>query len=718
MRGRKSLGFALIGAVLLCAHARAEEGAEETEIRWSLTPFVQYTWIDPDEDNDDVTGFFDQYDFTPNKSSSFPFEIGLRDASLDLLGAGETPLLQFRLESPTSNLGVSGNQIDDPFFNQRALLLGRYGGFALDVNYQRIRTQALRAFPNTFNAGLLFDDRSAADDRFERDRTGFDGELRMRPNEVLGASGWVGESAGLELALRGGYEARDGRRQPRFIVGPANDWVGFAQDRDQNVADVGGGLLLAPAGLFTMTLDFDYQRFREDEPAITQSNFGGIPPGPETIAFIPDTDRYTGTALVRGAIGERAVLEGGFQFSLLEQADDYTPTQQAAGLRDNEVRYYSANLTADVAILDQLAANAYFKFDQRHNDIERSTLLFNDSNGTQVDEFMERWTRILAGVEAVYRINAANLVALGGRFESIDRDLDFALPPNLRILESNALVDDDTESYTLYGRARLRAARRINLNGEVGYRDAPETGYVTDLDDYVYGKLRASYTLPLERAVVLSLFAKGGSGDNRDLRMVSGIGDLPGGPRLRRRFERYDWLWGLTASASPRERIGVFASIFMSRDDQDYHLSLSSLQRYLQPLPALVTFRNSGSLGYENEQLSILLGTHLELDDRTDASLSYAFTRAKTNYDAGSSPQLGLVSQNREIRSDTHVVDFEVGHWLRDGLRVMAGYRFQYHHDYEDLFLSQNSAVLPFDLNDTRQRVTLGVTLNSELLEP
>jgi hypothetical protein len=717
MRRGGTLGLAWIGAVLLCAPVQADD--EEIEIRWSLTPFMQYTWIDEDEDDDDVTGFFDQYEFTPNKSTSFPFEIGLRDASLDLLGAGETPLLQFRLESPTSNLGVSGNQIDDPFFNQRALLLGRYGGFALDMRYQRIRTQALRAFPNTpFPPGLTFDDRSAPDDRFERDRTGFDGELRMRPNEALSAGGWIGESAGLELALRGGYEVRDGQRQPRFIVEPANAWAGLAQDREQNVADIGGGLLLAPAGLFTVTLDFDHERFREDASTILQDDLGGgIPPGNETIAFIPDTDRYTGTALARGAIGERVVLEGGFQFSQLEQVDGYTPTQRAAGLRDNEVQYYSANLTADVAILEQLAANAYFKFDQRDNDIERDTLLFNDANGTQVDAFMNRWTRILAGIEAEYRINAANRLALGGRFESVDRDLDFALPPSARILEENALVDDDTESYTIYGRARLRAARRINVSGEVGYRDSPDTGYVTDLDDYVYGKMRASYTLPLERAVVLSFFARGGSGDNRDLTMVSGVGDPPGGSRVRRRFERYDWLWGLTANASPWDRIGVFGSIFMSRDSQDYHLTGSSRQRYLQPLLP-VDFLDRGSPGYENDQLSIVLGAHLELGDRSDAALSYAFTRAETNYDAGSSPQLGLVSQNREIDSDTHSVDLEVGHWLRDGLRVMAGYRLQYHHDDEDLHLSQNSAVLPFDLDDTRHRVMLGVTLNSELLEP
>ena len=148
MRRRGALGFALIGAVLVGAPTWA--AADEVEMRWSLTPFAQYTWTDQDEDDDDVTGFFDQYEFTPNKSSSFPLEIGLRDASLDLFSEGETPLLQFRLESPTSNLGVSGNQADDPFFNQRALLLGRYGGFALDLGYHRIRTLSVMVFQAAF----------------------------------------------------------------------------------------------------------------------------------------------------------------------------------------------------------------------------------------------------------------------------------------------------------------------------------------------------------------------------------------------------------------------------------------------------------------------------------------------------------------------------------------------------------------------------------------
>jgi hypothetical protein len=731
MRGRNALGIVASLGLLLTAPAFGEEETETPdeplEIRWSLTPTLEYRWIDSSEDDDDVTGFLDQYEFVPNKSTDFPVELGVRDAALDLFGPNETPLLQLRLESPTSNLGVSGSQIEDPFFNQRALLLGRLPGIGFDLRYWRMRTEETRLFPNTAGTGAIFEDRSSPDDRFARERTGFSSELRARLHELYAPAARLGEIAAPELSLRGGYEVREGDRQLRFLIDPDNRWIGLAQSRDQEVGDVGGGLLLAPARLFTLTLDFDHERFRENESATLQSTLGtGITSNSRTIRFTPDTDRYTGTARLRGRIGERAVLEGGFQASTLEQVEDYTPSQRAAGLRDNSLQYYSGNFSADVAILGGLSANAFFKYDQRENDIERDTFLFNPAgdNGTQVDEFVRRWERILAGVEAVYRINAMNRVALGGRFESIERDLDFSspgCPPGpcfAAILPANALVDEDSESYTVYGRAQLRPMRRVGVSGEIGYRDAPETGYVTDLDDYVYGKLRASYTAPLPRSVVLSLIANGGSGENRDLVMVGGggVGTPPTGPNLRRKFDRYDWLVGLSASASPWDAVSVFASFFVSSDMQDYDLTLSTLQRYIQPF-APIAFNDAGSTDYESQLWSVVLGTHIDLDDRTNASVSYAFTRADTRYGTGS-PQLAIVDSTAEIDSNLHAADLEIGRWLREGLRVFAGYRFEYYDDGTSRHESLGSAVRPFDLDTTRHTVSLGVTLTNALLEP
>lgn len=731
MLGRSALAFTAILAISLAMPAPAEEADEDAkegqdlELRWSLTPIGTYHWIEPDDENhDDVTGFFDQYEFVPNKGSAFPFELGVRDASLDVLGLGDTPLLQFRLESPTSNLGVSGSQVADPFFNQRALLLGRVRGLDLDLRYRRMRTEDTRVFPNTVG-GLFFDDRSGRHQRFDVERTGFDAELRTRLDELLDSQAWLGNIGAPELSLRGGYQARQGDRQLRFLIDPTNEWIGLAQGRDQEVGDVGGGLLLAPGRLFTLDFDFDYQRFRENESPILQSSLGGgVPPTDGTIDFIPDTDRYTGSARFRSRFGERAVLEGGFQLSVLEQADGFTPSESAANLDDNRLTYYAANFTADVQLVGALEANGYFKFDQRDNDIDRDTDLFDDDNGTQVDEFLHRWRRLQGGIEAVYRIDSVDRVALGGRYDFVDRDRDFANPgcPPLpcfpAILPVNSLVHDDSESYAVYARTQLRPLRRVGVSGELGYRVSPDRAYVTDLDDYVYGKLRASYTLPLERSVVLSLFARGGSGESRNQVMVGGggLGTPPAGPDLRRRFERTDWLVGLTANASPWDPVGLFASFFVGQDAQDYQLALSSLQRYVQPL-APVSFRNAGTTDYHNDLWSAVVGGHVQLDGQTDAALSYSFTRATTHYSAGGSAELSRVDQYAKIDSDVHGAELELGRWLMEGLRVLAGYRFQYYRDGTNLYPSVQSAVAPFDLTTTRHTVTLGVTLTNALLE-
>ena len=68
-------------------------------------------------------------------------------------------------------------------------------------------------------AGLLFDDRSEADDRFQRDRTGFHAETRLRIRED--------RAGNPQLFLRGGYEGRGGTRQLRFHRDPSGAWLGL-----------------------------------------------------------------------------------------------------------------------------------------------------------------------------------------------------------------------------------------------------------------------------------------------------------------------------------------------------------------------------------------------------------------------------------------------------------------------------------------------------------
>jgi hypothetical protein len=582
-----------------------------------------------------------------------------------------------------------------------------------------MRTEELRLFPVSIpGLGPQFMDRTSPIDRFFHERTGFTGEIRVRPGDLLDREiGWM-DGLAPQLALRGGYEGREGKSQYRFMIEPQNAWLARTLDHDQSVGKVGGGLLVAPGGLFTLALDVDYKQFREDAPFTMQRDLGPpVSSNSRTIGFIPDTDLLTGTIRLNSRLGDRAVLEGGFQISHLEQVGDFTPAQLSSDLRDNSLLYYSANIATDVSIVDRVSANAFFKFDQRNNDIQRDTALFNPLNGTQVDEFVEQWRRFLVGLEAAYHVAPRSRIVLGVRYESVDRELDF-VPPNPgnpRILPANALVSDDTKMWMVYARTNVRPAKGLKIFAELGYRGAPETGYIVDLDKRVYGKLRASYVLPIEHPVVVSAFAQGGSGENRDFSMVEGLGPVPNGRRVNRNFDRYDYSWGITATTTVKKDTTIFASYFMSRDAQDYDLVLSNIQRYFQDLVPL-TFPTAGGFEYRNDQMSFRIGTHSKITDKTDGGVAYSFTRAETHYHPTPTRRALLSSASGVIDSDTHDLDFEVGHWLRDGLRVLVGYRLQLYVDRTPVPAGTGSVVAPFDLSMTQHTVTLGVTLTSDLL--
>lgn len=693
-------------ALLLAGPARADE---EFEMLWSATLMGEYTYVSSPQNDDDVSSFFDQYDFTPNKSSSFPFELGVPEASFDLLGPGETPRVQFRLASPTSNLGVSGDQIDQPFWNQRAQLFTRFDGAQFDVDYRRIRTDELRLYPTAFpSIGPAFTDLTNPDGRFNHDRTGFGAELRVRPADLMGGADAASTGLNPELMLRGGYDDRGGERQFRFIVDPSNQWLALTQPLDQSVSDLGTGVFAAPGGLFTMAIDFDHTRFREDSSTIVQSDLGGlIPPNARTIGFIPDTDQSTGTLRLNSRIGDRAVLEGGFQVSQLTQTGDLTPAQEAAGLTDNSLLFYSANLGADVAIVDRVSANAFFKFEKRDNDIQRNTALYNPTN--QIAPFYGSWSRLVAGTEAVYRPWLQNLLAVGFRFEGIDRDLDYALPipGNLFIPAANSIISDETRMYTVYGRTSLRPVKGLSVRGEIGYRASPETGYVTDLDDYVYGRLQTSYVLPISRPVVLSAFLQGGSGDNTDFTAVGQT------TAVNRSFDRSDLRWGLTASTSLLKRASFYASFFQAWDDQDFDIVTSTFQRYFPG----VEYVPAGTLDYTNEQLNLTVGSRIRLAKRSDCGLAYSFTRADARYAPGvGSPETFLIQNSAIIDADIHGFDVEFGHWIKDGLRAELGYRLQLYDDRAPVPLGFGSVVPSVDPSMTQQAVMLRLTLTNDLL--
>ncbi len=715
---RAHFGIGLLVPLMLAGSVAADE---EFELLWSATLLGEFNVIASEEANNDVTGFFDQYEFIPNKSDAAPFQLGVRDASLDWIGGDGAPRLQFRLQSPSSNLAITGSQTGEPFLNQRALLLGRFGGIRFDVSYDRFRTQALRFFPNIAGTPFTHVDVTDPSDRFFRDRTGFDSEIRLRPHELFESPKRGVDWLAPELALRGGYQIREGKRQVGFLLKTANvnDPVSFTGHPDQDVGEVGVGLLLAPGGLFTMTFDFDHKRFRESAPATFESTLGTASASDSLpISFIPDSDRSTSSMRLHSRIGERAVLEAGFQVSWLEQVGDLTPVQQAAGLRENELLFYSTNMAADVVLGGGVSANAFFKYDQRDNDIQRDTAGFGRTNWSQVDFFFERWRRIVGGAEVVYQLRGTNQLALGGRLEWVDRELDFAVPNSQGgwVRPLNALVANETQMYTVYGRASLRPATGLRVRGEIGYREAPKTGYVVDLDDYVYGKLRASYALQFWRPVMLSGFGQGGFGKNRDFSMQGGTAAQPIGNPVGLDFERYDFRWGLTITTPLRDDMTLFASLFHALDVQDYNLVRSDVARYLQEIVPN-SFWVAGPVEYRTDDVSLILGTHVQLAERTDAGLSYSFTHVEASY-RSSAPSAAIrrIQGSSIVDADIHGLDLEFGHRLRDGLRMLVGYRFQLYDDSAPVPTGTGSVVTPLDPSTYQHTLTLGVTLTSDLL--
>jgi len=257
----------------------------------------------------------------------------------------------------------------------------------------------------------------------------------------------------------------------------------------------------------------------------------------------------------------------------------------------------------------------------------------------------------------------------------------------------------------------------LKLFGELGYRGAPETGYITELDDYFHGRLRASYVVPTTRPVVLTGFLRGHRGSNSDFEAVAGLGPEPAGPTLARRYDRSAVGGGLTVSHSPIEDVALFLSFYGGRDEQENGLDLSNLQRYLQDNVALA-FQNVGDSRFHDRQLSLVAGLNFRIARRVDTAFSYSFTQAKGLYGGDpASRELDLIEDSHRIDSDIHTVDLEFGTWLRKGLRVLAGYRLQYFEEQVDSVESIASIVATGDRDTYQHTYTLGVTLTSDFFE-
>jgi len=440
-----------------------------------------------------------------------------------------------------------------------------------------------------------------------------------------------------------------------------------------------------------------------------------VVPRPATVNFVPDTDRITGSARLQRRFGERAALYGGFQGASLRQVGDFTPNELTAGLRENAVRFYSANAGADVAIVPRVSANGFFKYDYRDNRIQRDTALFNPYTGdpNQTGPFLEMLEAIEAGGELVYRPQAAHMAAAGYRGRWVDRDLDFADPMQAVILPHNSVIHDDTNIQQFYLRGQSRPIRGLGLSAEVGYQYAPETGYIRELDQAYYFDFRGTYSAPTARPLDFGLFGKGKFGENDGFRQYS---EAPGAQNPKRDYDRNYYSYGVTASYMPYKTITLFSSFFQHHDAQMFDLVRSNAVRYLEPTAAVVNFFVDSPLDYTADLTNVLFGGTYQISERTDTTISYSYTHSHSRFDDDNSTSATLEDTSK-ILSNIHSVDARLGHWLAEGLRVYVGYRFDDYIDDSTVPAGTDSVVPAFNRSTIEHTGTLGITLTSALLE-
>ena len=73
--------------------------------------------------------------------------------------------------------------------------------------------------------------------------------------------------------------------------------------------------------------------------------------------------------------------------------------------------------------------------------------------------------------------------------------------------------------------------------------------------------------------------------------------------------------------------------------------------------------------------------------------------------------------ERRRIENHTQVLDLEAGWTPRPGLRLLAGYRLQWHGDDVAAPESIASAMMPVDRTTNQHTLTIGARLDASLFE-
>jgi hypothetical protein len=568
------------------------------------------------------------------------------------------------------------------------------------------------AFGTKFNPDVpnqaIFD----VDERLFDERLGIAGDLRLRLEDLERGLPWL-----TELKLSSRFARHRGETQDRFLLDQFREPVPQDDERfranrrelDQRVSTFGGGLVFSPSSSLTGVADVSYERFREDASEVL---FGELVPTACSACtgrgfdFVPDTDRISGDVRLAGTVAGVA-LEAGAFYGHLDQAGSGSQLQQELGLGDTGVDTWSAQGAFDLPLGESLALNGFAKYLHRSYDpVDDAYAAIADPQG-QVDPIYEKRRAFEGGLELTAQPLLGTHLELGYRFESVDRDLDFADPlPNINpplfasIRPEFNLLNDEARSHTIYARGRTRVFRRLQLSGELGWMSASEVSYPRDLERALSGRARASYTLPRPVPISVTLFGDFLDGENDEI-------SLQAATTRSKDFERTEWSYGATVTAVPMEELVLFGTFTQFRDEEEFDHVRSDLPRFFGP--GVQFFTDSSPL-YKSDVSTLVAGGSYPLTPKLDLSITSSVTWVRVDYaQSGDTSTVDALDGANDVRSRISSVDARLDYKLRPGLRLGLGYRYDnYHHDH------QHEPVLTFDpdFDDTRQTVMIDITVD------
>jgi len=701
----------LVAALLaLCVGAPpAQADGDDLTVRGEATAGARLYFLENPFDDDDLTGYFDQYRYIETKNDDPAWFADVFHLDLGWYRDDGTSLLRFERTSPNWD-------------NEHDLLQADWRGLDFDFDYRRYRSSSLRVYPDDttgpyptaddalavrFNPDTSPDNPLGLDKTLWKQRTGFESELALRPD------GFGIESKGFdELHVDTRYQERNGKRQDRYLLDESELGQNGSYQRsrfraqrthlDQEVHGVGGGLVLTPGGLFTAALDVDFETFREEAPEKTVGGLEGTDPelgtgfSPETAAHgifnVPNTDRLGGSLLLSRRIGG-ATLQAGASISTLRQSGGESSLQSLLNLDDTGTTTWSAHGAFDVPLWDSLGANGFVKFVSRRNDFNQDDLGRIDSTEGQVDAFMRRRRETTARLEATWQATPGLQMAAGWTLDMVKRTLFTGDAP--AILPSFSLQNDDSETHVFYLRSNARLRRYVRLQGEVGAEYAPDVAYPRDLKRAYFVDGRVWGTLPGTLPVSLSAHGRVRQGKN-DAYKISGETQT-----RTKSFERLEWSYDITLDAQPHERVALFAAWSESYDQQKFPFLRSTIPRYFGP-DGLEFYRDS-NLDYDSRMRNLTLGSRLKITSWIDGSVSTSLLWVNADFDSDGDGRTGdRIDDVKEIDSLVASVDTGIGFDLSDGFRLDLGYRFDDYVDERDHD--------PLQLDETVHTATLSVT--------